>query len=110
MPHLVLLGDSIFDNASYTNGQPAVIDQVRARLPAGWKATLAAVDGSTTDDIADQLTGLPDDATHLVLSVGGNDAMLRADLLDTPVGVASRTVFNVRTVSIGALGAVFIVQ
>lgn len=86
MPHLVLLGDSIFDNGSYTNGQPAVIDQVRNRLPAGWKATLAAIDGSTTDDIAAQLAGLPADATHLVLSVGGNDAMLRADLLDTPVG------------------------
>jgi hypothetical protein len=85
MPHLVLLGDSILDNGAYTAGGPAVIQQVRAQLPAGWQATLKAVDGSTTGDIAKQLSSLPDDVTHLVLSVGGNDALLRADLLDTPV-------------------------
>ena len=79
MPHLILLGDSILDNGAYTNGQPPVIDQLRGHLPAGWKATLAAIDGSTTDDIPTQLAGLPGDATHLVLSIGGNDAMLRAD-------------------------------
>jgi len=85
MPHLVLLGDSIFDNGAYTDGQPAVIDHVREHLPAEWKATLAAIDGSTTEDIAAQITGRPDDATHLALSVGGNDAVLRADVLDTPM-------------------------
>lgn len=68
MPHLILLGDSILDNGAYTNGQPPVIDQLRGHLPAGWKATLAAIDGSTTDDIPTQLAGLPGDATHLVLS------------------------------------------
>jgi hypothetical protein len=36
-------------------------------------------------DIADQLAALPADASHLLLSVGGNDALLRADLLDSPV-------------------------
>ena len=36
MPHLTLLGDSIFDNAAYVAGSPAVIDQVRMNLPAGW--------------------------------------------------------------------------
>jgi hypothetical protein len=85
MPHLVLLGDSILDNGAYTAGGPAVIQQVRAQLPPGWEATLQAIDGSTTADIPKQLSSLPDDATHLVLSVGGNDALLRADLLDTPV-------------------------
>jgi len=30
MTHLVLLGDSIFDNAAYVAGAPAVIDQVRS--------------------------------------------------------------------------------
>ena len=28
----------IFDNASYVAGGPAVIDQVRQRLPAEWRA------------------------------------------------------------------------
>src|SRR4051812_3797588 len=42
MGHVVLLGDSIFDNAAYVGGRPAVIDQVRAGLPDGWHATLNA--------------------------------------------------------------------
>jgi hypothetical protein len=85
MPHLILLGDSIFDNGAYTAGGPPVIQQVKAQLPPGWQASLHAIDGSTTGDIEDQLKGLPPDATHLVLSVGGNDALLRAEVLDTPV-------------------------
>lgn len=84
MPHLVLLGDSIFDNGSYTGGGPAVIVQVKGALPAGWKATLLAVDGATTDSIPSQLDRLPSDASHLVLSVGGNNALRRSDILDKP--------------------------
>lgn len=83
--HVVLLGDSIFDNASYTQGLPDVVAHLRAALPKGSTATLLAIDGSTTDDLEDQLKGLPADATHAVVSVGGNNALLNADLLDLPV-------------------------
>ena len=82
--HVVLLGDSIFDNAAYVAGAPDVLRQVRQRLPQGSKATLAAVDGSTTGDVRGQLGGVPADATHLVLSVGGNDALGRSDFLAMP--------------------------
>jgi hypothetical protein len=75
MKHLVLLGDSIFDNAAYVAGGPAVIDQVGGKLPAGWRATLLAVDGSMAGDVSAQIKRLPGDATHLALSVGGNDAL-----------------------------------
>lgn len=85
MNHLVLLGDSTLDNATYTAGGPAVIEHVMRELPANWTATLGAVDGSTTEDIEAQLHALPDDATHLLLSVGGNNALLQSDVLDTPV-------------------------
>src|SRR2546430_8614311 len=54
MPHLVLLGDSIFDNAQYTSGGPDVVSQVRNLLPSGWCASLLAVDGSTTVNIPDR--------------------------------------------------------
>jgi hypothetical protein len=84
-PHIVLLGDSIFDNAAYTGGEPDVVTHLRALLPAGWRASLLAVDGSLTTDVAGQVARLPDDATHLVLSVGGNDALMNSDLLDLPV-------------------------
>lgn len=84
MPHLALLGDSIFDNAAYTSGGPDVVAQVRSLLPEGWKASLLAFDGATTDDVAEQIKQLPREATHLVLSVGGNDALNQIAFLDLP--------------------------
>jgi hypothetical protein len=83
--HIALLGDSIFDNAAYADGLPDVVTHLRAILPAGMTATLLAVDGSSTADLADQLAGLPDDTSHAVVSVGGNDAILNADALHLPV-------------------------
>jgi hypothetical protein len=82
MPHLVLLGDSIFDNAAYVAGGPDVVAQVRVVLPEGWRATLLAVDGAVTTGVTAQLGRLPSDATHLVVSVGGNDALGHVGLLD----------------------------
>jgi hypothetical protein len=81
--HIVLLGDSIFDNGVYVNpGEPAVIDQLRAILPDSWKATLLAVDGHYTTNVIGQAKRLPEDATHLVVSVGGNDALSYLDVLN----------------------------
>jgi hypothetical protein len=82
MPHIVLLGDSIFDNAAYVADGPDVVAQLRAQLPEPWRATLAAVDGACVEDVPRQLAHLPDDVTHLVVSAGGNDALAHADLLD----------------------------
>ncbi len=84
MPHVALLGDSIFDNRAYTCGEPDVADQLRA-LRADWKVTLLALDGSTTTSVGPQISRCPKDASHLVLSLGGNDALGNAHLLDTPV-------------------------
>ena len=83
--HVVLLGDSIFDNSSYTSGEPDVLEHLRALMPEPWRATLCAVDGSTTADLAEQLARVPADSSHLVISIGGNDALLNSDLLGTPV-------------------------
>ena len=85
--HLVLLGDSILDNASYVPGRrPAVIDQVRNRAREGWSATLLARDGSVIDDVHRQLKLLPPDASHLVLSIGGNDVLSEVGILRESVG------------------------
>jgi hypothetical protein len=83
--HLVLLGDSILDNAAYVSGRPAVIDQVRNRLPPGWRASLIARDGSVIDDVHRQLERVPEDASHLVLSAGGNDVLHPIGVLQEPV-------------------------
>jgi GDSL-like Lipase/Acylhydrolase family len=75
MGHAVLLGDSIFDNARYVLDQPPVVEQVRKNLPSDWRVTLLAIDGHVTDDVENQLRSLPADATLLVVSAGGNDAL-----------------------------------
>ena len=78
----MLLGDSIFDNKRYVGDGPDVIEELKGDLPAGWTASLNAIDGSTTLDIAGQIKRLPSDATHLVVSVGGNDALKHKDMLE----------------------------
>jgi hypothetical protein len=83
--HIVLLGDSIFDNGCFVGSEPSVIEQLQALLPPGWHATLCAVDGATTRDIRRQVQTVPSDATHLFLSVGGNDALGYMDLLRNAV-------------------------
>ena len=85
MNHIVLLGDSIFDNAAYVAGGPDVVRQLREILPSGWRATLNALDGAVIADLPQQLQKVPSDASHLVVSVGGNDALGEAGLLERKV-------------------------
>jgi hypothetical protein len=81
MKHLVLLGDSIFDNKIYVKGGLDVIAHLRRQIPQEWKADLLAVDGSVVKNVSGQILDLPEGATHLVISAGGNDALLSADIL-----------------------------
>jgi GDSL-like lipase/acylhydrolase family protein len=83
--HIALLGDSILDNHLYTNGEPDVANHLRSLLPAAVEVSLCAVDGSTTADINSQIRTVPTSATHVVVSVGGNDALMNIDLIKTPV-------------------------
>jgi GDSL-like Lipase/Acylhydrolase family len=88
--HLILLGDSVFDNGAYTSGGPDVASQLRSVIPPDWRATLLAVDGARTADVEEQLRRVPQDASHLVLSVGGNDALAHGDLLEGPAASAAQ--------------------
>jgi hypothetical protein len=92
MPHIVLLGDSIFDNGAYVAGGPDVVTQLRALLPAGWSATLCAVDGAVTRSVPAQLAHIPAEATHIILSAGGNDALGASHLLGAPVRTVAEAV------------------
>ena len=84
MNHVVLLGDSVFDNAAYVAGGPDVRSQLQERLGAGWQVSLVAVDGDRAHNVAPQLQHLPPDASHLVVSVGGNDALDNLDFIAAP--------------------------
>ncbi|HVS07661.1 MAG TPA: SGNH/GDSL hydrolase family protein [Candidatus Dormibacteraeota bacterium] len=79
--HIALLGDSILDNGAYTEGGPDVVTHLRAMLPAAWRATLLALDGSLIGDLEDQLSDVPPDTTHVVVSIGGNNVAMNFDIL-----------------------------
>lgn len=68
MSHIVLLGDSIFDNKAYVGSELDVLAHLRRQMPDKWKATLRAVDGSVVENVRTQILSLPDDATHLFVS------------------------------------------
>lgn len=92
MSHVILIGDSILDNGTYTRGGPDVVTQVRGLLPHGWKVTLLAEDGSRTHHIANQIGRVPKDATDLVLSVGGNDVLMHMGILESPATKMSQSI------------------
>ena len=79
--HVALLGDSVLDNGAYTSGGPDVVRQLTSMLPAGWRASLLALDGAMMADLEHQLDGLPADVTHVVVSIGGNDVLQNLDVL-----------------------------
>ena len=99
MSHVVLLGDSIFDNAAYTGGAPDVVEYLRRRLPPGSEATLGAVDGATIGSMRGQLQLLPADATHLIVSVGGNDALGHADFLGARVASTAEALLGLADIA-----------
>jgi len=95
MIHIVLLGDSIFDNAPYVPAGMAVADHLRACLAPHDRVTLLARDGSELDDVAAQLPGLaalPDPPTRLVLSCGGNDVLGLLGAMHGPVATVLEAV------------------
>ncbi len=83
--HIALLGDSTIDNAAYTGREPDVATHLRNVVGSAAKVSLLAVDGSRAEDMAAQFRRVTKDVTHVIVSVGGNDALESVDLLDKPV-------------------------
>src|SRR5438067_8536394 len=88
MTHIVLLGDSIFDNAPYV----ARVMQVQARLQSALaprdRVSLLARDGSVLADMVGQVARLqtvPEAADWLVVSCGGNDVLGLVGAMQSPV-------------------------
>ncbi|MEM1300898.1 MAG: SGNH/GDSL hydrolase family protein [Pseudomonadota bacterium] len=85
MGQLVLLGDSMIDNAAYVaEGEPDVPTQLRAELP-GHEVVMRAVDGSMARDVSVALNSarVPEEA-RVLLSVGGNNALDQIGILADP--------------------------
>lgn len=78
MEHVVLLGDSIFDNAPYVEAGADVLTQLRSLVGAGTSVSLLARDGDVLADVAGQvarLAQLESPPSWLLLSCGGNDVL-----------------------------------
>ncbi len=78
---IVLVGDSIFDNASYVPNEPCVTEQLRAVVRDGVDVSMIAIDGDYVTDVHAQIRDLPAQVTHLFVSAGGNDALRYAHKL-----------------------------
>jgi lysophospholipase L1-like esterase len=85
MTHITLIGDSIFDNKAYVGSGRSVIEHLHQQKPKEWMTTLRAVDGSVADGVSRQVSQIPDETTHIFLSVGGNDALAEIEILNMNV-------------------------
>lgn len=82
MENIILIGDSIFDNAGYVGEGDSVTDILMSITGENSQVTLLAVDGDVTTDVEAQLDSFPDSATHIFLSCGGNDALRQVNVLN----------------------------
>lgn len=88
MAHIVLLGDSIFDNAPYVPAGTEVQARLQSLSGRPHRVSLLARDGSVLEDMAAQvarLRELPEPADWLVASCGGNDVLGLVGAMHSPV-------------------------
>jgi hypothetical protein len=85
MKHVVLLGDSVFDNGAYVGSSPALVQQLHQLLPGRVGCRFECAGRRVIGEIRHQLEQLPAGATHLAISVGGNDALMQTGVLDQKV-------------------------
>lgn len=84
--HIGMLGDSIFDNGGYVKkGEPDVGQQVNTILGDRGYVTMLARDGATTHTLEKQLVDYDTSIDHLVVSIGGNDALRFQGIVDQDV-------------------------
>ena len=81
--NIVLLGDSIFDNATYVwpTRKPLIV-YLNEYLYKKSKATLVAQDGAKIVNVYHQIESIPEDTTRIFLSIGGNNLRHYLSFLD----------------------------
>lgn len=101
--HLVLLGDSILDNAPYTRPAPDTAAHLRRLIGQEWTVELLALDGARMADMREQVARL-DRPSVAVLSIGGNDVTRHVSLLSGPA-TSARDVIGELLAIVEAFGA-----
>ena len=79
---IALVGDSILDNGKYVSPGKCVSSHLN-RLMCDCNVVLLARDGSTVEDAINQIENIPAGSSHVIVSAGGNDALLAEKLLFT---------------------------
>jgi len=80
--HITLVGDSSFDNKTYVPDGNGVHEHLLDLLTPPDTASLVAVDDAVIRSVFPQIERIPTPSTHLILSVGGNDALyLRSSVM-----------------------------
>jgi hypothetical protein len=70
---ICLAGDSILDNASYVKNGQSVRDHLNKLTNE--KTWMCARDGSVISDVESQVKKIPEEVTHIFVSMGGNDLL-----------------------------------
>jgi hypothetical protein len=83
--HIVLLGDSIFDNSVYVKKNKDFFTYFKNIMPEIVLTSFLAIDGSKIKDLKKQIEKIPHGTTHAVVSIGGNDALSNIDMLNISV-------------------------
>ena len=78
---VVLLGDSILDNWSYTRPAPDTATCLAGALGPEWSVELLARDGATISGLPPQLQEIRGRPDRAVVSIGGNDLTAHIGLL-----------------------------
>jgi len=81
---LLLLGDSILDNGTYTYPEPDTTARLERLVAPAWAVHRLAQDGATMRGLPPQLALLDYRPDAAVLSVGGNDLMAYVDMIQRP--------------------------
>lgn len=85
MKSIVLIGDGTLDNELYSEGAPSIAEHLGELLPLEWQVSSLAQEGSSLAATAEQIDSIPMHASHLVVSMGGVDALANVDLFTLPI-------------------------
>jgi lysophospholipase L1-like esterase len=91
--NILLIGDSILDNAPYVCEENSVSSCLKRVMPND-KITNLAVDGNTTDDVLASIRKvLPAGYDYVIVSIGGNDLLQNESILINPKPTSEKSVF-----------------
>jgi hypothetical protein len=98
--NVVLLGDSVLDNKAYVQAhEPDVRTQLAMLLGDAHEVTLCASNRSTTVDVLDQLDTIPEGATHLVVTMGGDNLIDQLTYVDAPASTTKESLIIMSALS-----------